>query len=66
MANYCNNIDYVHLNKRKKKVLNGFPPNHFQRIISFPNKINTVQSIINMIHNLRELRDLCMFLLCFA
>ena len=25
MANYCNNIDYVHLNKRKKKVLNGFP-----------------------------------------
>ena len=34
---------------------------HFQRIISFPNKINTVQSIINMIHNLRELRDLCMF-----
>ena len=25
MANYCNNIDYVHLNKRKKKVLNRFP-----------------------------------------
>ena len=61
MANYCNNVVYVHLNKRKKKLFKWFSPNHFQRIISFPNKMNTVQSIINMIHNLRELRDLFMF-----